>query len=360
MKIALLNLPVDNNYGGHLQRFALITYLHKLGYQVTHINLISRAYLPWYKKPYSYTKRFILKYFFNKNIPIFLEKEVCKQNDVNCKLFNLFYDKYIPHTIPVYNIKDIKKICRGNFNAYIVGSDQVWRKSMTSQIGIDNYFLKFVEKENVKRIAYAVSLGVEENEFTDKDLKKLSHLYRKFNFVSVREINAVDVILQNKWFNPKPVLTIDPTLLLSKEDYVCLIENGRTVSQTINKIYCYILDYDKQIDDKIRLISFKKQLTYLIHGLNTTDSVSIEQWLRNIKDAQMIVTDSYHGVVFSIIFNKSFMFLGNNKRGNARIESLFSLLNINKKDTLNIDWDNIRNIIHNKVNEISYIWNLLN
>lgn len=360
MKIALLNLPVDNNYGGHLQRFALITFLKRMGFNVIHINLVSKSQLIWYKKIYSYTKRFILKYFFNKNIPILLEKKINEQNLIKNKLSNNFYNKYIPHTSPVYNLKDIKSICQNDFDAYIVGSDQVWRKSMTSQIGLENYFLKFIKDKNVKRIAYAVSLGQEQNELTKKDLKILSPLYQKFNGVSVREIDALYKFKDYEWNNPKPVLAIDPTLLLHREEYMELIKKSQTVSQTDKKIYCYILDYNQNVENKIATIALNKGLSYIIQGLNTTNIVSIEQWLRNIKDAHMIITDSYHGTVFSIIFNKPFIFLGNNKRGNARIQSLFQLFEIKEEDTLNLRWDKIQIKINEKINEVLSFWSILN
>ena len=69
-------------------------------------------------------------------------------------------------------------------------------------------------------------------------------------------------------------------------------------------------------------------------GLNGSDNISIEQWLNNIRQAKIVITDSYHGVVFSIIYNRPFLFLGNQQRGNARVESLFRTLGINQSEGL--------------------------
>ena len=71
MKIVLLNLPYDNNYGGNLQCYALMKVLKDMGHDVTHINLRLFYHLSWYKKPFSYAKRFILKYILGKNIKIY-------------------------------------------------------------------------------------------------------------------------------------------------------------------------------------------------------------------------------------------------------------------------------------------------
>ena len=80
---------------------------------------------------------------------------------------------------------------------------------------------------------------------------------------------------------------------------------------------------------------------------DTTD-VSICQWLNNIRCADLVITDSYHGCVFSIIFNRPFVFLGNEGRGNARIESLFEMLGIKSDDTLKIDYV----YVNNKIKEL--------
>ena len=80
----------------------------------------------------------------------------------------------------------------------------------------------------------------------------------------------------------------------------------------------------------------------IIVGLSDTQNVSIEQWLCNIMNSKMVITDSFHGTVFSILFNKPFVFVGNEKRGNARIDSLFKLLDIKNTDSINWSFINKR------------------
>lgn len=342
MKIALLNLPFDNNYGGNLQRYALIKVLQMMGHEVEHINLVYHNELPWYKKIPCYGKRIVKKYIlFEKNIQVFLEKKMCLEMENKTRLTKEFYDKYIPHTKSCKNIADIISVTRGKYSAFIVGSDQVWRADSTKQIGIENYFLRFTSSENVKRYAYSVSFGVSENIFSRKQIFELSKYYSNFNAVSVREEYALELLSKYNWNQPKATLTLDPTFLLSKEDYEQIISENEVVNLTSNKIFCYILDKTKE---KIRQINdYQNNQTEQVVwvGLDNTDDVSICQWLNNIKNAKLVITDSFHGCVFSIIFNRSFIFLGNSGRGNSRIDSLFKILDINKDETMQLNWEKI-------------------
>lgn len=114
MKIALLNLPFDNNYGGNLQRYALVKVLENMGHEVTHIFLKSRASLPWYKKTICYLKRLLVKILFDKNTEIYYERKINEIAEQRNKVFLDFYEKYVTHTAPCYNIADIKKVCEKN------------------------------------------------------------------------------------------------------------------------------------------------------------------------------------------------------------------------------------------------------
>ncbi|WP_330940963.1 polysaccharide pyruvyl transferase family protein [Bacteroides sp. MSB163] len=337
MKIALLNLPFDNNYGGNLQRYALVKVLQYMGHDVVHIYLRTVYFLPWYLKPYSYLKRIIKKYIFRQDICILYEKYQNAEIDKSCEMVLPFYDHYIPHTTPVRSIKEIKQICKNGFDAYIVGSDQVWRKSMTTALGIKNYFFKFLDDNGAKRIAYAVSMDTSCCEFNNSDIRCLSKLYAKFDAVSVREVSALKQLNIYGWNTVKAEVTLDPTLLLSVDNYLMLVNSGATVNLTSDKIFAYVLD---QTSDKLKIVKEKAKSMdsdYFLFGIETSDT-TIEQWLNNIYHSKFVITDSYHGTVFSILFNKPFMFIGNERRGNFRIESLFSLLEIENTDNCMFEW----------------------
>lgn len=340
MKIALLNLPFDANYGGNLQRYALISVLNRFGHDTVHLNIVCHNELPWYKKTLSYSKRFLFILLGKDTVPVFYEhkKEIAALERNRSAL--LFYDKYIPHTSEIVNKSQLSQVKNMHFDAYLVGSDQVWRKSMTNQIGIRNYFFKFIDGLKVKKIAYSVSLGIAQNELSDKEVKDLSKLYQQFTSVSVRERSALILLQSYHWNNPKAEHVLDPTFLLLKSDYIQLINKEFTI-QNEKKMFCYILDKTDETDAIVNEISRQKQmLPYYINYNELGGLDSIEQWLRNFMDAEFIVTDSYHGTVFSLIFNKPFRTIENARRGNARLESLFCTLGISADMTI-FDWTNI-------------------
>lgn len=346
MRIALLNLPFDNNFGGSLQRYALVKVLQAMGHEVIHINLIENYHLPWWKVPYSYPKRILRRYIFRKSDRIFIEKYFNKQLRMNSVLMQEFYKKYIPHTDVVVDIQGVKRVCAAHFDAYIVGSDQVWRKNMTRQIGLANYLFKFVTDVKAKRIAYAVSLGTDKNELTESEIVNLTKLYKKFNAVSVREVSALKLLRQYGWNSPQAITALDPTLLLSVDDYLKLMRYSEKSSTTSSEIYCYILDMTEQKRMFIEEKSCQLQKNYKIINLDGFNKISVEDWLTNIYEAEVVITDSYHGTVFSILFNKPFLFLGNEKRGNTRIQSLFQSLEIEPDATLFLDWSRINQKIY--------------
>lgn len=341
MKIALLNLPLDDNYGGNLQRFALSRILERLGHEVVHLNLLYHACLPWYKAPYSYTKRFVQRILFKKNILVFQEKNKNEKNRARFAAALEFNNLFVPHTESIVSLQEIKKIVRqNNFQAVVVGSDQVWRPNMTTQIGLKSYFLDFLP-QNILRVAYAVSVG-SKNECSLLGAKKgLGRLYRGFKAVSVREKFLLPFFESLGWNNPKAELVLDPTLLLDQSDYVEIIDKECS-NVTENKIYAYVLDYNQKIENFIGAKTRELGIPCVVDRLDKLgEKTLIQQWIKNIACSKFVVTDSFHGVVFSIIFQKPFACLKNDRRGNDRLTSLFDVLGIDPARTENLEWGRI-------------------
>ena len=337
IKIALLNLPIDDNYGGNLQRFALVKVLQYMGYDVTHL-LIMRRYSFWrWHSLLAIAKRIILRFIFKRNIRVFVGSEIQKNNIDNYERIKPFYDKYVKHTKFIYSHKEIKKY--NNFDAYIVGSDQVWRKKIVRPFPLRLFFFDFLRNSG-KKIAYAISLGTSEPELKTYEAKSLKNLYEKFTAVSVREKTALDIFNYYDWKIPKAEWLLDPTMLLKKEDYQNVINDAETC-QMDGDMFCYILDLTEEKMNCIHRESSKRKIKPFIVGLH---EITIEQWLRNIGDAKFIVTDSYHGFVFSLIFNKPVKILFNDFRGNARFESLLDLLGVSKNQ-YEFDWLKINRIL---------------
>lgn len=170
--------------------------------------------------------------------------------------------------------------------------------------------------------------------------------------VSVRETQAKSIFDDYGWSEPLAIKVLDPTMLLDKEHYRNLVKNIYTKKSPGN-LFCYILDETEEKRSKIEEIAAQKQLNPFYISLKT--NCSVEQWLRSFMDAKFIVTDSYHGLVFSLIFNKPFYLMYNKQRGNARFESLLDLLGISGEETV-FDWNAINaHIYQEKIKSLECI-----
>ncbi|NBA85283.1 polysaccharide pyruvyl transferase family protein [Emticicia sp. CRIBPO] len=365
MKIGILTLPLHTNYGGNIQAYALMTVLKRAGHEVCLIDRqLNRP--PKWKMPVFFLKRFVLKYLFGKKeTEIFLEARRNREDKVIREKTQPFIEKYIsPQTTPFYSSSSLKnKIGSYNFDAIIVGSDQVWRPAYTPNIS--DYFLSFWNADNVRRISYAASFGTDNWEFSELETETCQQYLKKFNAVSVREDIGVDMC--KKYFSITPSHVLDPTMLLGPEDYITVIDPDKT---HIKKgILVYVLD---QSLDKTKAIDFLSNTLKLdvFHTNSKVESLNVELkdriappmdgWLAGFRDADFVITDSFHACVFSILFNKPFFVYGNEGRGMVRFHSLlkmFGLENrlISSSNPLdyervmeNINWKNVEVILKEK------------
>ncbi len=341
MKIALLNLPLDNNYGGNLQRYALMKVLQDMGHEVTHIQLRYRAKLKWYVTPFVYAKRIIKKYVLFKQVEINLEKQINELYDKRLEIVLPFYEKYIKHTEICYTASGISKLTKGKFDAFIVGSDQCWRKEMIDSIGWGTFLFDFISDNNAKRIAYGVSFGINKAKYDVIEKKVFQKLYNYFTAVSVREKSGLQILAEMGCLKPRPLQVLDPTLLLCMEDYLNLIETEKSPSSAKGKVFCYVLDKNVQIEQIAQNKASELRTDVVYYGLYSGEKLSIEMWLKSIYEAEYVITDSYHGTIFSVLFNKPFKFCGNERRGNDRIKSLLETLIISSE----IDYDKTNEVL---------------
>ena len=169
MKVAVLTLRLHSNYGGILQAYALMHVLKLLGHEPCFVDIqyfkkrnnISRYFI--------YVRNAILKYLFgHKNVEIFQEKRYEKEYEIVCKNTRLFVENNIyPKTDFVCSRSDWRQLQdHYKFDAYVVGSDQVWRPAYFKHI--EYFFLSFLNTSVVKRIAYAASFGTQEWTFSEK------------------------------------------------------------------------------------------------------------------------------------------------------------------------------------------------
>lgn len=331
MKIGILTLPLHTNYGGILQAYALQTVLERMGHDVLVIQRSWRKQIVWWKYPLQIIKRCISCYILGRNSSIFSEIKWNKNQTVIERNTKEFIDEYI-HTHQIKQISDIKET---DFDAIVVGSDQIWRP-MYYRLHykyIEDAFLSFTKNWNVKRIAYAPSFGTDEWEYNKVETQKCSNLLQRFDAVSVREQSGIE--LCKKYLGRKDVQwVLDPTMLLNKEDYEYLIPQD---VKAPGDLMCYVLDANDEINNLIAKIANENDLK-VFQAASDVDNVSlpieervqppVESWLAGFRDAKLVITDSFHACVFSILFHKPFIVIGNKNRGYSRFESLLKLFGL--------------------------------
>lgn len=351
MKIAILTLPLHANYGGILQCYSLQVVLQRMGHDVKVLTKPRRDlgyYVIW---PLSIFKRLLTSSLKGERINDMFKTpdEIIKKN------INIFIDKYINRYVCRTWNSDIAK----KFDVIIVGSDQIWRPEYSKPI--EFAFLSFLKDVKIKRISYAASFGVDFCEYTQKQIKKCSLLLRKFDAVSVREFSGVNIC--KKYFGVNAVQMLDPTLLLTADDYHRLVDRSK-VNPIPGNMLVYILD---KTEDKILFIErIAREKGLIPFWLDSPDErnvdlaledrtkLSVEQWIYSFENATFVCTDSFHGCIFSIIFQKQFVVVGNKDRGLARVKSLFDLFSLNNDLlVLNTDkWKCTGYVDFCKVNEI--------
>ncbi|MCP2043981.1 polysaccharide pyruvyl transferase family protein [Pontibacter sp. HSC-36F09] len=363
-KVGILTQPLHNNYGGLLQAYALQKTIKSFGHDAW---IINRKYnrRGLLKELKSYAEVFIQGHILN-NKDFVIQYPTRKEKLKIGKHTAYFTDKYIsPITSLIDSDDSMYMLQKEDFDAYVVGSDQVWRPKYSPNI--TNFFLDFLDdKKKIKRIAYAASFGVSDWEFTRQETEKCSTLIKKFDTVSVRETTGVALCYEN--LGVEAIRVLDPTLLLEPQDYSMLIqqENEPKIEGTL---MTYVLDRDAEKDCFIHNVANELNLTLLsemqIKPFTIENRKEIQncifppitKWLRGIRDAEFVITDSFHGCALSILFNKPFLAIGNERRGITRFESLLQLFgleerlitditNIKRKLILEtIDWRKVNDIL---------------
>lgn len=332
MKIGILTLPLHTNYGGILQAYALQTVLERMGHKVVVIDTPNVKSMPSFL---AMGKR-IAKRVLGKRVEVFSERRHNREYPIISQYTQPFIEKYI-HRKEISSLHELRK---EDFDAIVVGSDQVWRPlyfTFSFKTDVNNAYLAFAEEWNIKRIAYAASFGTDDWEYTLEQTKTCGGLLKLFDAVSVREASGVQLCKEH--FGVEALHVLDPTMLLDKEDYIHLIEAAGT-PKSKGTLLNYILDETtekraliEQIAKDKKLIPFRvnSRVEDCTASLEERIQPRVEEWLRGFYDAEFVVTDSFHACVFSILFNKPFIVIGNKKRGISRFESLMKIFGMENR-----------------------------
>lgn len=309
-KIGILTLHYGINYGGVLQTYATQEILKSLNFQPIIIDRLPDAYSRMYPLRRKYAHPITQRSFY-----------LFRKNELQ------------PISRPIFSSEELTNLLKENFYGIVVGSDQVWRKEVFSVNG--DYYLIHQQDLPIKKVAFAASTGVNYWQYNSKETKEIINALKKFNGISVREKESVSIFKENTGLD---VINIqDPTLIANPEIYNRLCNKAKISGN--GKLITYILDWTnekrvivEEASKKYKLqvqhiLPIKKQRKNFIGRILKQD-VTIYDWINQIATADFVVTDSFHGMVFSIIYNRQFIVIGNPERGMSRFTSLLSLLNI--------------------------------
>ncbi len=267
--------------------------------------------MPWYRLPLSWVKTLLLCCMGKPR------KFAKLQINQRKELFDSFVHKNMSLTRRTrkYTNEIVKQY---GFEAVITGSDQVWRPMYNAHL--QDMFLRFVKNPNIKKIAYAASFGVDNWEFTHRQTEECGNLAKKIDAISVRENSGI--VLCKNHLSVDAVEVLDPTLLHTAEDYEKLCAGIPKATEPY--LASYVLDITPEKQQFIEEIAKQQGLPVRIFSCGNNAEFSIEQWLAIYRDAKYIITDSFHGTVFSILFQKPFLSIVNEGRGASRFYSLMS------------------------------------
>ena len=293
--VLMMNLAyTDNNYGAVLVTYALQEIIKKIGYIPKTLNF----------NPFTY--------------PSIIKKKESAS-------FYRFREKYIDMTSVCNTPLDFTNLI-DSFNIFLTGSDQVWRRESNIEM-ISAFYLKWVPIQK-KIISYAPSFGVEYWEGNKESLFHAKQCLSRFDHISIRELGG-KALLEN-FFNIQATHVLDPVLLADKDIFEKLIEDEPPIS---NYIACYLLNdsHNKDItSESIVKISKSLQLPVINIKGNKSDFYNydffqyntISKWLTLLKYSKYLITDSYHGILFSILYNIPFIYINREIGGNDRIKSI--------------------------------------
>lgn len=326
MKVDIITRHAIANYGSILQCYATIRTFEKIGVEAEIIDYIreeesnENLVKTYIKNSKFWNKNFITRVIYKLLQMPNLRKMNNKFENYRKKYLKLTEKQYINKEELINNLPEA--------DIYCTGSDQVWGQIANDDYD-ENYFLSFVPK-NKKCISYAASFG--KDNIKDSLKHVLPELMEKYSTILVREDSAVK-ILNEVCLSKNTKLVLDPTMLLEKEEWesFCLCNKEKKPY-----ILVYQLHHNKNFDiylkklqkkTKLKVIRISPSFYFMFKNGKLLYLPTLEEFITYFKNAEYVVTDSFHGTVFSILFNKKMICILPQKTG-TRIESVLNLFQI--------------------------------
>ncbi len=232
--------------------------------------------------------------------------------------------------------KNFSELNKNDYDILMVNSDQTWSAQFRYLLNIG--FLYFARNWSIVKFTYGTSLGSDSWNVPASFLSKAIKLVKNFKSISVREQNAIKII--QHYLGVKPVFVLDPTFLINTNNYFSLIQDFKlNINMNNNYLCVYQLDKNEFIENFINEVSIKYNLKILF--VDRFKPNYIENFIFSYNISKAIITDSYHGTVFSIIFNKPFISFINSKRGRDRFFSLAETFKLKNRIVFPMKSENI-------------------
>lgn len=373
-KIGMITFHESDNYGTVLQAYALQHTIKKIGYEAEILNY-QRGIIVDSKKS-SFISKIWKTISLYSGVGIF-HFPIIKQCIIEKSIkFKEFREKYLNRSDIIFeSLEEIQKYSM-EYDAFICGSDMIWSTDRSNEIEV--FFLVFAPKE--KRVAYAPSFGRQ-----DVDNKYID-IYRDYindmRFLSCREMSGIKLI--KNLTEREADFVLDPTLLINGSEWSKLFSLEIKANPYV---LCYLFENEytkvksvvntvaKRLGCGVRIIPMTVD-DYMMNNNNKKNGIGPIEFLKLFSEASFVFTNSYHGLLFSFIFNKSFYVLRRNKFGQwhqfeDRLESILSILNLKERiisDNTELDNEELEieyGVINKKINQlrknsVSYLEKALN
>lgn len=281
-KVGVIGVRHEVNVGNNLIKYAISIILEKLGY-----------------KPYIIGTHW---------------------NNFNIQFINQTTNLVIIH-------KDFSEVKENDYDILMVNSDQTWRKF--DKYFLDYGFLRFSKNWKINKFIYGASLGYDDWQLTTSDEKAAKDLLKNFTEISVREVDSIDLV--KKHFGITPTLVLDPTLLIDKKYYLDIIKDYQGNVTMKNKyLFVYSVYNSEILLNAVKNAS--RMFNYETYYYQLNNKSSIQDFIYYIVNSEACITNSFHGTIFSIIFNKPFLTIYHSFNAKERFKSLGNLFEI--KDRL--------------------------
>ena len=350
MKIGILTFIGVENCGALLQAYALSNVLKNMGNNVELINLISDNEMERKSKRNLKNKAFLAR----KVYYMFYSKSIKRRK----KLFDNFRKEHLAIYPKERKIREneLEEVCK-EYECIICGSDQIWSQDPKLYDRSDAYFINFEFKG--KRISYAASFG-DNLDYAEKNKEQIIPYIKKFNSVSVREAEAKEFLKKNNIYSE---VCVDPTLLIDKSEWekLAILPNEKEdyiLYFSVNSRK-YSINIAKELAKKtgIKVIELNPHPKSWNSGFIKKYGIGPREFLGYLMNAKYIVTNSFHGTVFSILFNKPFLAAFDEKDGEIIKENRKYTL-IEKVELQNCIMTESRVIDLSKIDDLS--WNKVN